>query len=170
MSIVLIGYRGSGKTTIGRKLADRLGWPFVDSDAEVVKVAGKSIKAIFEGDGEPAFRDLESAVVADVSQLVNHVISLGGGAVMRRQNVAALRAHGHSIIYLRADAQTLHDRIHADAATAENRPALTALSGGIDEILHLLAVREPSYRAIMTSELDVARLTPDEAVERILQK
>jgi len=170
MSIVLIGYRGSGKTTIGRKLADRLGWPFVDSDIEVVKLAGKSIKEIFESDGEPAFRDLESAVVADLVTLAKHVISLGGGAVMRMQNSNAIRAHGHTIIYLRADAQTLHDRIHADPVTKSDRPALTKLGGGIDEILHLLATREPAYRAAMTTELDVTHLSPDQAVDRILQK
>ncbi len=169
MSIVLIGYRGCGKTTIGRKLADRLWQPFIDTDELIVRKAGKSIRDIFEQDGEAAFRDLESAVVREVARLEDHVISLGGGAAGRAENREALREAGHRIIYLRCDAAVLHARIHADPATADNRPSLTALGGGIEEIERLLAEREPLYRALMTSELDVTRLSPEDAVVYVVR-
>lgn len=166
MSIILIGYRGSGKTTVGRRLADRLWQPFVDSDDQIVKRAGKSIKEIFEQDGEPAFRDTESAVVRDLCAMHDHVISLGGGAVLRDENRAAIKAGGHKVIYLRCDPEVLYQRIHADPATSANRPNLTA-AGGLDEVKHLLATREPLYRETMTAELDVTNLSPQEAVQYV---
>lgn len=167
MSIVLIGYRGSGKTSLGRKLADRLWQPFVDSDEEIVKRAGKSIREIFEQHGEPTFRDLETAVVKDLATRAEHVIALGGGAILRLENRAAIKEGGHKVIYLRCDAAELHKRIHADAATAANRPSLTHLGGGLAEIEKLLADREPIYRETMTAELDVTNLSLDEAMARI---
>jgi shikimate kinase len=167
MSIVLIGYRGSGKTTVGRRLADRLWQPFVDSDEEIVKRAGKSIKEIFERDGEPAFREIESAVVRDLCAVRDQVISLGGGAVLREENRAAIRAAGaNKVVYLRCDPEVLCQRICADPATTANRPNLTA-AGGLEEVKHLLAVREPLYRQTMTAELDVTNLSPVEAVQYV---
>src|SRR6187455_560447 len=133
MSIVLVGYRGSGKTTIGRRLADRLWQPFVDTDEMVVAKAGKSIKAIFEEDGEPRFRELEAQAVREVCQLKENVISLGGGAILRDDNRSAIKASGHKVIYLRCEAPELHKRINADPQTAESRPSLTHLGGSIEE-------------------------------------
>jgi shikimate kinase len=163
MSVFLIGYRGSGKSTIGRLLADRLWQTFLDSDELIVKQAGKSIKEIFASEGEPGFRDRESAVVRELAMLSDHVIALGGGAVLREENRNVLRKDGHKIIYLRCEAAELHRRIHADPQTAANRPALTGLGGGIEEIERLLGEREPIYRACMTAELDVTNLSPEEA-------
>jgi len=163
MSVFLIGYRGSGKSTIGRLLADRLWQTFLDSDELIVKQAGKSIKEIFDSEGEPGFRDREAAVVRELAMLSDHVIALGGGAVLREENRNVLRKDGHKIIYLRCEPAELHRRIHADPQTAENRPALTGLGGGIEEIERLLADREPIYRACMTAELDVTNLSPEEA-------
>jgi shikimate kinase len=163
MSVFLIGYRGSGKTTIGRKLADRLWQTFLDSDELIVKQAGKSIKDIFADEGEPGFRDRESAVVRELAMLAEHVVALGGGAVLREENRKALSAGGHKIVYLRCDAEELHRRIHSDPQTAATRPALTGLGGGIGEIERLLAEREPIYRGCMTAELDVTNLTLEEA-------
>ncbi|HEV7300559.1 MAG TPA: shikimate kinase [Tepidisphaeraceae bacterium] len=167
MSVILIGYRGSGKTSLGRKLADRLWQPFVDSDEQIVAKAGKSIREIFEQDGEPAFRDLESAVVQDLATRQEHVIGLGGGAVLRPENRAALKAGGHKIVYLRCEPAELHKRISADAATAANRPSLTELGGGLAEIEKLLQQREPIYREVMDVELDVTALSVDEAMARL---
>jgi shikimate kinase len=167
VSIVLIGYRGSGKTTIGRRLADRLWWKFVDADEEIVKRAGKTIREIFDQQGEPAFRDVEAQVVADVMKLSDHVISLGGGAVMREDNREAIRRSGHAVIYLKCEPAVLLERINADSATAENRPALTNLGGSIEEIEKLLEVREPVYRQTMTAELDVTNQSVDDAVSWI---
>src|ERR1051325_5153600 len=114
MSIVLIGYRGSGKSTIGRKLADRLWLKFVDTDDLIIKKAGKAIKDIFAQDGEEKFRDLEEQTIAEVAQLKDHVIALGGSAVLREANRTALTTQGHKIVYLKCDPQILHQRIHAD--------------------------------------------------------
>src|SRR5687768_8593639 len=100
MSTVLIGYRGSGKTTIGQKLADRLWQELVDTDALIVQRAGQSIRAIFESRGEAAFRTLETDVVRETLKLNDVIISLGGGAVLREENRAAIQASGHKVIYL----------------------------------------------------------------------
>src|SRR5688572_30506661 len=86
MNLFLIGYRGSGKTTVARALGELLRWPWLDADVELERRAGKSIQQIFADDGEGAFRDLESAVVADLARLDRHVLALGGGAVMRDEN------------------------------------------------------------------------------------
>ena len=169
MNLFLIGYRGSGKTTIGRRLADRLWQTFRDSDEMIVERAGRNIKEIFASEGENGFRDRESAVVSELSKLSDHVIALGGGAVLREENRAALRAGGHKIIYLRCEPEELLRRIQADPVTAANRPSLTSLGGGIEEVRSLLAQREPVYREVMTAELDVTHLTPDEAVVYVVR-
>jgi shikimate kinase len=169
MSIFLMGYRGSGKTTIGRKLADRLWQTFVDTDELIVRKASKSIKEIFAQDGEPAFRDLESEIIREVALLDDHVIALGGGAVLRPENRAALKKDGHKVIYLKCDPDVMLKRIQADAATTDTRPNLTTLGGGIEEIRKLLAEREPVYRETMTAELDVTHLSPEDAVVYIVR-
>src|SRR5215218_3962783 len=122
MSIVLIGYRGSGKTTIGQKLADRLWQKLVDTDKLVVEKAGRNIKDIFELQGEERFRDLESEAVKEVMARKDVVISMGGGAVLREENREAIEASGHKVIYLRCLPEVLHERIQADTATAAMRP------------------------------------------------
>jgi shikimate kinase len=169
MSVVLIGYRGSGKTTVGKRLADRLWIPFVDTDELIVKRAGKSIKDIFEQDGEEKFRDLESQIVQEIALLKDHVIALGGGSLLRESNRAALQSAGQKIIYLKCEPKTLSTRIHGDPETQASRPALTGLGGGLHEIEQLLAQREPLYRQVMHKELDVTHLTPEEAVVYIVR-
>jgi shikimate kinase len=164
MSIVLIGYRGCGKTSIGRKLADRLWQPFVDTDDVVVKKAGKGIKDIFEQDGEERFRQIEAEAVKEVAQLQEHVIALGGGGATRPENVKVLRDAGHKLIYLRCEPDELFKRIQADPNSASTRPALTAQGGGIAEIKAVMAEREPAYRAAAQAELDVTHLSVDEAL------
>ncbi len=166
MNVVLIGYRGSGKTTAGRLLADRLWRPFADLDERIVARAGCSIREIFDQQGEEAFRAMESAELADLLSQDDQIISLGGGAILREHNRSMLAAPTAAarVIYLRCEPDELHRRIHADSATAAARPPLTALGGGIDEITQLLALREPLYRAVANAELDVTHLTPQETV------
>lgn len=170
MATVLIGYRGSGKTTIGRRLADQLWQPFVDVDEQIVVKAGKTIKEIFDTAGEAAFRELEEEAVRNaLAESGDRVISLGGGAVLREANRALIGSGAHKVIYLKCEPKALHDRIHADPNTAANRPNLTHLGGGVEEITRLLAEREPLYRSLMTSELDVTYLAPEDAVVYIVR-
>jgi shikimate kinase len=169
MSILLIGYRGSGKTTIGRRLADRLWQPFVDVDEMVVSNAGKSIREIFEQEGEKAFREKEEEAVRQACALRERVISWRGGCVLRESNREVNKQSGYPAIYLKCEPAELHKRIHADPATAAMRPSLTHLGGGIEEITQLLDEREPLYRQVKTAELDVTHLTPEEAVVYIVR-
>ena len=169
MSIALLGYRGSGKSTVGKRLADRLWQPFVDTDELVVRKAGTPIRDIFANQGEDAFRDLESQVVAEVAKLPEHVIALGGGAVLREENRRALKEAGLKLIYLRCEPDELVKRIQADPLSGETRPDLTELGGGVEEVRRVLAAREPVYRSVMTAELDVTHLSPQDAVVYVIR-
>ena len=154
MIIVLIGYRGSGKTSVGRAVADRLGYRFVDLDTVIVARAGRSIRDIFDRHGEPHFRALESACLSEALQADDLVLSPGGGVVLSEANRAMIRASATHVIYLHADADVLHRRISADPATAEQRPALSKQTNLAAEIREVLAKRLPIYRGVMTGEVD----------------
>jgi shikimate kinase len=166
MGVVLIGYRGSGKTTVGRLLAERLGKPFVDCDAVIAKMAGRSIREIFLAEGEEGFREIEMRVIAE-SARKDCVLAVGGGAVMRQENQRTLKEAGHRMVYLRCEARELLRRIQGDPETSDNRPNLTNLGGGIEEIEVLLKQREPIYRALMSAEIDVTNLSPQQAADRL---
>ena len=144
MNIVLIGYRGTGKTTVGRLVAEQLHWPLIDADVELERRAGRTIREIFATDGETTFRDLETQVLSDLLQAEGQVLSLGGGVVLRPENREQIRAANHRVVWLQATVEAIYTRIHGDPTTAERRPALTA-SGGYEEIVQLLAAREPLY-------------------------
>jgi len=166
MTIVLIGYRGSGKTTVGRLLAERVKSVFIDCDEVIVARHGKSIREIFSAGGEEAFRKLETSVIAELASKTDHIIAVGGGAILREDNRRALA--NHFIVYLRCEPSVLLRRIQNDPATSDNRPALTDLGGGIEEIEALLRRREPIYRAAMNLELDVTHLSARETVEQLM--
>jgi shikimate kinase len=166
MNVFLIGYRGSGKTTVAAALAGRLSWPWIDADVELERRAGKSIKQIFAEQGEKAFRDLESAVVAELAAGDQRVIALGGGAVLREQNRQAIAGRG-PVVWLTATPEVLFERISADATTTERRPNLTA-AGGIAEIRSLLAQRAPVYQACADLVVDAVQLLPEELAALIV--
>jgi len=169
MSVGLIGYRGSGKTTIGKRLADRLWQPFIDTDDLVVKKAGKSIKEIFEQEGEQRFRDLETEVVREVCTQPETVIAFGGGALDRDENREAIKQAGLRLVYFKCEPAELLKRIQNDPETAANRPALSNLGGSIEEIESVLARREPIWRNIAGAELEVTYLTPEDAVPYVVR-
>ena len=152
MNLLLIGYRGTGKSTVARLVAERLGWQWLDADVELERRAGKSIAAIFAHDGEPAFRELESQVLAELVQLDWHALALGGGVVLRPENRELIKRAG-AVLWLTADAETILARVNADVTTAARRPNLTA-QGGLDEIRQLLVEREPLYRECATIAVD----------------
>ncbi|MCI0492064.1 MAG: shikimate kinase [Planctomycetes bacterium] len=166
--IFLIGYRGTGKTTVAQLLADRLGWDWIDADDEIEQRAGKSISAIFADKGEAAFRDMESQIVAELSRRRGSVVALGGGAVLREENRAAIRRFGR-VVWLTAKADAVAQRLAADENTVSRRPDLTP-SGGLAEIQALLAIREPIYRACATLEVDTELRTPREIVDEIVTR
>lgn len=169
MSTVLIGYRASGKTTIGRKLADHLWQKFIDTDDLIVAAAGKSIADIFAQQGEAHFRELEAQAVREAAKLPEHVIALGGGAALRADNREVIKAAGHRVVYLRCEPDVLDQRIQADPNTAAMRPNLTSLGGGEAEIRKVLSEREPIYRQFAHAELDVTNLTPEEAIVYVVR-
>lgn len=164
MDVVLIGYRGSGKSTLGKKLADRLWSKFYDLDDMIVAKSGKTIREVFEKDGEERFRQIESECLAEALKIEAGVLALGGGAIVRPENRQMLKDAGVKVIYLRCEPKVLLERIASDTRSFHSRPNLTSLGGGIEEIETLLAQREPLYREAKTAELEVTNLTPDEAV------
>jgi shikimate kinase len=166
--IFLIGYRGTGKTTVACELAARLGFGWVDADDVVEQRAGKSIAGIFADDGEGAFRELESEVVAALSRERRMVVSLGGGAVLREENQAAIRGAG-AVVWLVASVETILERVAADATTAGRRPNLTT-AGGRAEIEQLLAKRTPHYRECATLIVDTEGKTATEVADEIAAK
>jgi shikimate kinase len=166
MNIVLIGYRGSGKTSVGRKLAQKLWLEFVDTDALIEQRTGKSIRELFEKEGEAGFREYEAAVIREVTARDQLVIAVGGGAVTRPENVEALKKTGR-IIWLRAQAETMHARIEADVARGLVRPNLTH-DGGLEEVRRLSESREGLYQSAADVTLEVTHLSVDEAAMRLI--
>ncbi len=163
--IALIGLRGTGKTTVAQQLALRTGWDWVDADVEVELRAGKSIAAIFDEEGEVAFRDLEAEVVNELCRRSQTVLALGGGAILREENCQRL-ALCQAVVWLKASPETLAKRLAADSTTSQRRPNLTN-HGGRTEIEVLLAQREPIYRTCATFEVDTEEKQPAKIAEEI---
>lgn len=162
--LFLIGYRGTGKSTVGRLLAQRLGWDFVDADQLLEQRFG-SIRTIFSEEGEGGFRAKESTILEELCRRERHVIAPGGGVVLRPSNRERLKAAG-PVVWLTADAQTIWNRLQADESTAERRPNLTV--GGLTEIVDLLKAREPYYAACADLTLDTTGRSPDELADAIV--
>jgi shikimate kinase len=150
--IFLIGYRGTGKSAVARDLAEHLGYDSTDADEEIERRTGKSITEIFVGNGESAFRDLESHLVDELARLRRTVVALGGGAVLREANRTAIRAAG-PVVWLTAPVDVIVQRLAADPATASRRPNLTN-TGGREEIEAVLNERTPIYRECATLIVD----------------
>jgi len=166
MVVTLIGYRGTGKTSVAGPLAARLGFEAIDADAEIEHRARRTIRQIFAEAGEPAFRALEHEVMAELLGRNRLVIAAGGGAVLDRETRARIEAAGPAV-WLRASVETIERQVAGDAATRDRRPDLTA-SGGRREIEEMLAIREPIYRRCATITVDIDGRTIDEIVEEIL--
>jgi shikimate kinase len=165
--LFLVGYRGTGKSTVARLLAGRLGWGWVDADAALEARHGRTVRWIFAEEGEAGFRAKEAALLEELCRLQRHVIATGGGVVLRADNRERLRAAG-AVVWLTADARTIWQRLQADATTAERRPALTV--GGLAEVEELLRVREPWYRGCADWTVDTAGRTPEEVADVILPR
>ena len=113
MNIILIGFRGTGKSTVGELLANRLERDFIDSDKYIESSTGKTIKRIFEEEGEEGFRKIEADAIARLSKMDNKIVSAGGGAILRKDNVKNLKSNGF-LILLVATPEIIHNRITKD--------------------------------------------------------
>lgn len=165
MNLILVGARGSGKSTVGPLVAKRLGWQFVDVDAWIAKEAGRSIRDIFATEGEEGFRRRERDACQQLKKRRNFVIALGGGSLLAPENRAVVKRLGKTI-WLRAPAAILWARITKDPHTTGSRPDLTA-AGGLGELEATLAQREPQYRAAAHHIMDTMAETPDAIAEAI---
>jgi shikimate kinase len=165
--IFLVGYRGSGKTTVARLLAEQLHWAWIDADVVLEARHGLDIRQIFAEEGEAGFRDKESSLIGEFCQLREHVVATGGGIVLRPENRQRLREAGR-VVWLTADPQTLWKRLQQDVTTAQRRPPLTI--GGLAEVEELLRVREPLYRDCAHVVVDTAGRSAGEVTAAILNE
>ncbi len=172
MNVILLGYRGSGKTSVGKKLASQLWKQFVDIDAETRKrFGGRTIAEIWAAEGEPAWRDAEAATLREAMAQPDRVIALGGGTIMIAGLAEEVKAAPDcKRIYLRAEPEELHRRIAGDTQSAATRPSLTPHGGGVEEIRAVLAQREPVYRDVADGEFDVTHVGVDDTVRYLIQR
>jgi len=163
-NIVLIGFMGSGKSTVGKLLADKLNFQLVDTDELIEKKTGKQIKKIFEDEGEEAFRLLESEVVSEVADAENQVIACGGGVILNPKNVQALKKNG-LLVYLKAFASILFER----SRETNDRPLLNVINPK-EKVHELLKARESLYEKIADIVIDTSSINVNEVVEKIREK
>lgn len=162
-NLVLVGFMGTGKSAVGRRVAALAAAPFLEMDAELERRAGKSISRIFAEDGEPAFRDQEAQLAEEWGRKQGAVISCGGGVVLREANLRALQANG-LLVCLTARPEV----ILARTARAAKRPLLAG-DNPEQKIRDLLAARAPLYAKIPV-QLDTSDLGPEELAAQVLAR
>lgn len=165
MNIVLIGYRGTGKSAVGRLLAGRRGLAFYDADELVEQRGGQTIQEMVAAKGWEFFREREKEVIRELSGIDAAVIATGGGAVLDPENVRLLQRNGR-LIWLAADAQTVVARMQADKNNEQRRPSLTGAEPA-DETAAVMAARAPFYREAADLCVDTSGKSPDEIVAEI---
>ena len=172
VNIILLGYRGCGKTTLGKLLAERLWLTFADVDNVTCQRFGNdSIAAIWSEHGEPQWRRVEVEVTQELVKKTDMVIGLGGGTLMQDGARQAVEQAADSVrFYLKCAPQVLAQRIEQDDQSSAGRPNLTQLGGGIEEITVMLAEREPVYLAVADHVLDLSNLAPNDAVRHLIAK
>lgn len=165
--LVLVGYRGSGKSTVAAEVAARLGCTWCDADEVLERETASSIADLIRTRGEPAFRAAESALLERLLASEAGVLATGGGVVLGEENRRRLREQGHPVVWLAAPVALLRARLAADPATARRRPAL---GGGdvLDEVAAAVAAREPLYAAVADGVIDVADDPPPRIAARIV--
>ncbi|TWU41723.1 shikimate kinase [Novipirellula artificiosorum] len=149
MNVVLVGYRGTGKSAVAKLLADALGLEVVSLDAELIKKAGKSVPEIVEQQGWAGFRDLEEEIVRTFAARDGLVIDCGGGVIERESNFGVLREAG-PVFWLKASPRTIVERIGGD----DQRPSLTGTKSFTDEVVEVLERRTPLYERIAHKTID----------------
>ena len=164
MSISLVGLPGVGKSTVGKHLARRLGRPFFDSDTELEREIGCSIREFFEREGEARFRDLEQRVIGTLTARPDAVLATGGGAVLREANRRALR-DGSTVFYLRSTPDELFRRLRHDT----HRPLLQ-VRDPLRKLRDLFAERDPLYRKTAHFTIETGRPSISMLVNLILMQ
>jgi shikimate kinase len=164
-SIALIGFMGTGKTVVGKALAEKLGKEFIELDALIERKAGKTIPEIFQQDGEIAFRELEIEAAGEVSQKRNAVIACGGGVVLNKINIDRLKQEC-MIVYLTASPEVIMKRTSSDR---NERPLLEGTDKA-SEVRRLLQFRKPFYERAAGITIDTSKLDVDSVVTRIIEK
>ena len=164
--IILIGYRCTGKTTVGKSLAERLNLPFVDTDELVEKAAGKTIVEMVAAFGWEFFRQQEREAIRNLTARGKSVIATGGGTVMDQKNAALLKQAG-LLIWLMADEQTIQRRMLADPYTAVRRPRFSLHELEV-EIRNTLAVRSPAYHRLADFAINTSVMDTEECVAGIV--
>ena len=165
MNVVLIGYRGTGKSTVGKLVAARLDRVLVSTDAEIVKLVGQSIPEIVEQHGWEYFRDLETKICQDLAGRDGVVIDTGGGAILRSQNVEGLKRTG-KLFWLTAPVESIAKRIGADT----QRPSLTGTKSFLDEIQDVLRERTPKYQAAADYIIETDGKSTTQVADEILAR
>jgi shikimate kinase len=169
MGLALIGYRGTGKSSVGRLMAERLCRVFLDADLEIEARSGRSIAAIFAESGEPEFRDREEQTLAELmTEHPRAIIATGGGAILRESNRNRLRDFGF-IVWLTASPSVLTERLAADHRTVPGRPPLSA-AGTLAEIHEILEIRTPLYRELADAVIDTNETPIENVVAAILDR
>ncbi len=162
--IYLIGLMGSGKSTVGKILADVLGWRFLDMDHEIESFAGADIPSIFDSQGEDGFREYEAEVLVKTASLDRVVISCGGGIVLREENVDFLK--DHMTVWLSVTPIEAAARLE----DTNNRPLLSGCMDTQNKLHEILQEREASYREASELHVNSSGKTPDEVAAEILKE
>jgi shikimate kinase len=163
MNIVLIGYRGTGKSVVGELLAVKLNRQVISMDAEIVKKAGMSIPEFVDQNGWARFRDLETEVARELAERDNIIVDCGGGVIERPENIPALSTNG-VIFWLQASVDVIVDRI----VDSTERPALVEGKTFTEEVGDVLHRRTPMYSGAAQHTINTDKMTPEQVVDSIL--
>jgi shikimate kinase len=166
-NILLVGYRGTGKSTLGKRLADVSGMPFIDMDQTIVEEKGSSISEIVEDHGWSFFRTLEKNLLIRLSKGKGQVIATGGGVVLNAKNRTLLREMGR-VVWLQSDPEKIVTRLTQDKTRKEQRPALSDLDLWKETNL-ILQERSPLYENVHDIAVNTSESTVGECVDEIIR-
>ena len=168
MNLFLIGYRCTGKTTIGKSIAAAIDWSFVDADTRLVGECGKPIKEIVDSEGWEGFRRMERSILKQICTKDRQIVATGGGVVLDKANIKAMKTSG-MVIWLGATAETIQKRMLQDKNTGNFRPALTE-KGRMEEIEDMLLKRNPYYESAGDFSIHTDDVPVDEITQKIIKK
>ncbi len=164
MNIVLIGYRGTGKSTVGKIISEKLRIPLVVMDDRIIELEGTSIPDIVAHHGWDYFRDIETRVAREISDRDNIVVDTGGGVILRSENIAYLKRNG-ILFWLKSAPEIIAGRIKDSG----NRPSLTGKKSFLEEIQEVLLERFPKYESAADYAVDTDNFTPPQVADEIIR-